>query len=139
MDMRTFLNRIRIPVLEWYLVAVTFYLLIMGMNQSIVLLGIVLGFVKVYIYDPIAYVLTPEVSFDGTAKVQRDISSEKPQTKKEVLKALLLCMMISGIFYMINMDLVMGEEGYVFAGPFSFPTLYWVLDKGIGKLIRKWN
>lgn len=137
--MKAFFNRIRVPLLEWYLVGVSFYLLVMGLNQSLLLVAIAIGFVNVYILDPIVYAITPMVASDGTAKVERDISSEKPQTLKEVMKAVLVCSLISGIFYMINTGSVMGEEDYIFAGPFTFPTLYWVLNKGLGKLIRKWN
>lgn len=132
--MKTFFTHIRVPLLEWYLVAACCYFGMWAMDLGLLVLAIVIGFVYTYIYDPIAYVLEPDVSYKGVPKVERDISSEKPQVWKQVGKAMLVCTMISGIYYYVNVNFFPTS-----VDPFTFGALYWVITHSIGKVIKKWN
>lgn len=178
--MKTIFNQIRIPLLEWYLVAATCYFMMIGLDQPILVVAIVLGFVHTYILDPIVYALQPDPAYEqveatpsteelkkveeverarnakkvnqsGNGKkkqkakwkrenitmTQVELERPLPMVWKEIFKAIIVCGMIFGCYYLVNTYIYVDEMKAVDA--FTFGALYWIFNKIWGKLIKKWN
>lgn len=174
--MKTFFNHIRIPLLEWYLAAATCYFLMTGMNQSIFVVAVVLGFVHTYILDPVAYALQPDPTYikeekspellkkeeerlnakkakeaNGTKKkkgkkqvkrehismTEQELARPLPVVWKEIGKTMIVCHIIYGYYYCINTYIYVDDMKPVNA--FTFGALYFIFNRILGKLIKKWN
>lgn len=127
--MKTFFYKFRVPLLEWYFVAACCYFFMIGFDLSIWMTAVFIGFVDTYVVTPILFTVS-----DIEKEAVDAYYAKSSPTLKNVAKALLLSTMIVGIYYLIN-------EYFrpTAVDAFTFGLLYWLLDKGMGKLIKKWK
>lgn len=126
---KAFLYRIRIPLIEWYFVAASCYFCMMGFEMSFFSTAVVIGFVNTYLVAPIAFSLS-----EDQEKVGRDFLSEPTYIFKNVVKAVIIVSSMVGLYFLVNEYLFSTQ-----VDPYSFGLVYWVLNKIVGKLIKKWN
>lgn len=134
--MKAFFNRMSIPLLEWYLPAATCYFCMLGMNWSVFIVAIVIGFVHTYLREPIVLAIRAHRGEDVSAQPE---VFDKWKVWKEVAKAMLVCAGIMAIYYVVNAQRSANFEELFYVNPFHFGAFYWIYDKGFGKLIKKWN
>lgn len=124
--MKALLYRIRIPLVEWYFVAACCYFGMMSLNLNVITLAVIIGFVNTYLVIPIARAL------DESAEEPQE--GKMPETGKNVLKSMVVCALIMGVYYLIN---AYWFEAFVEA--YSFGLLYWIFDQILSKIFKKWK
>lgn len=126
--MKTFFYNKRIPLLEWYFAGASCFFCINVFSQTMLVTTVVLGFVNTYLTKPIVFALTPTTEEEKEAYM-----ANKPNVWKEIGKSMALGYSIYAIYAVVN--------AYLFTAvinPFVFGILYWVLDRIIRKLVKKW-
>ncbi len=127
--MKAFLYKFRVPLLEWYFVASCCYFIMLGTDGSVWTTALVIGFVNTYVVTPIIFAIS-----DITKEEVDAYYAKTSPTLKNVAKSFLLCGGILGIYYLIDLYLFpTGVDAY------SFGLLYYLLDKTMGKIIKKWH